>query len=893
MTVSLSPRPIPALNIIASHLATSARSIIESDILRDHWAHGDDAWLREDPRFRPTPWGRWILSSQYLVNDLLVSNLRNLKVSELNLKDELGAAAKLTGVANAFCEADPRLRIDGDRVRLAPAELGHEPLLEDAMPLQQYTTHLPVLTLLAAAASEPAGEWGRSADPQHVEPRGWLRIESAGRPLNRRMFVARIKGASMDDGHRGIVDGAWSIFEFVFQDSAQYGRPLDEPIVLARGAFNDPESGAYAVKRWHRAPEKDEGDAVVRLVSLNPDKERFPDIVIPEAEDLRVVAGFERVLRPGDFARRPRTPRLPGRRPIGKDALDTIGAQLQRRLASFFDGAPIDEGDVDDALPEQPAMRPVCLAASDGAFQIEVGPLPQLEPFIKRVRVVSNAAEQVLIASNLRLRPGQVTMPPGSGPWHLEAVGFEEDVDLSNIRYDALPVDAVAVFRVDASGDGRLQKSFALATGQEYRILVPPQFTAHMAGENPGVTDLPGGWYLWEVTPELPCSTMTVDRLSALGLSIGEASPRLECVVIAPVAWRTTDRGAVFPVFQPGDIVIQVSGCNIDSVGNAAIFLHGPSGTERLELPPGSEALLNIGPLTLGRHAISLLHRRSRVPAANLLFEVAQPAPPMAGRWTVTASGALIAHPSGDVIGIDLPEVASDTAPVLGIVAPPGWPVRITWRDLNDYPLGTAHADEDGNLDLDHINAKLVERMNRHPLGDIRVDLGDAGLIIGWHERRAGEDSIQTTLARLVAERGALVRGQSGAWLKLGPLWFTPVLDVLGYQLDAENPCADAPDDLAVWPLLVDERVSGGLRRSVRRLLVLAVDLDGACSHALGPVNALCRTYGVEVALLSDGLRWRAHRRGSKRRRRTWDLSVDLSDPAALDPLLGDLAENV
>jgi hypothetical protein len=402
----------------------ASRSFTEAEALAELWAHGEDAWLREDDRFRPSPWGRWIGSDRYLINDLLVRALRQDGVSELLLSEQLQSLADVVG-RPAFCPGDPRLRVDEDRVRLAARELGREPLLEDVGPLLQFRTHLPVLSLKAAAASEPAGEWGPLAEPQEVRPLGWLRVEAPGRQLNRRMFVAQVQGRSMDDGRSGLVDGAWAIFEFSFHAGQFYDPGSGHPVVLVRGEFSDPETGSYAVKRWDRA------DAEVRLVSANRDKARYPDIIVPAdaADHLRIVATFTFALGPSDFARRPRPERRPGLRLVeGAEGLAEAGRRLARRLASFFEGAPVEEG---DEVEEPPAgttgwrTRLVCLDRASGGPQLEIGALEGLPPFVKKLRAMGSSWDGVLLAANARLRPDRLDVAPGTGPWRWEAVGFE------------------------------------------------------------------------------------------------------------------------------------------------------------------------------------------------------------------------------------------------------------------------------------------------------------------------------------------------------------------------------------------------------------------------------------------------------------------------------------
>lgn len=875
-------RPVPAYDRIATVLAGTPRAVREPEVLAELWALGEDGSLRDDPRFRRTPAGRWILASQYLANDWLVTALRDQGAAELSLKAELGTAARVMRAPVAWCEGDPRLRFDGDRVRLAPSELGDAPLLEQVPPLQQYTTHLPVLTLRAAAASEPAGEWGRAAEPQHVEPLGWLRVEPRGRPLHRRMFVARIQGQSMDDGRRGIADGAWAVFEFVFADGVQYGSGSDEPIVLVRGAFDDPEHGTYAVKRWRH----DDGE--FRLVSLNPDKVRFPDIVVPEAEDVRVVANFERALRPSDYARQPRPPRRKGRRPIGEDALAAVTSQLQHRMAHFFEGAPAAPGEEEEA-PPAPAQV-VCLPAEEGGVLVEVGPLPGLEPFVKRVRVSGAGDEHVLLASNLRHRSQRVAVAPGGGPWSCVADGFEDDVDLSALSCEALPPDQVLVFRVDAGGVGRRVSTTALAPSQSYRVLVPPGVDWPAEGVV-GVGLLPGDWRLWELSlPTLPVGPTSI-ALASLGLTVGERTPRLDAGLVAPVAWRRTPAGAEYPVFGADrPLLLRVTGCPTETDGEAAVFVAGPAGAERTALPAGDGAILRMNPLQPGRYAATLMHRRTRVPAVSLLFEVGEPDPPVGADASVSLLGVRVTLGAGEFAEVDVPALGSEELP-LEVVAPPAWPVRVGWRDLGRHALGEAYADDDRGVDLGAANDRLADRLARSPLGDIEVDLGELGAVTARYRRPA--TWIEPGLRRLVEERAALVRARSGDWLALLDYWFVPVLEALGYAVDVARPVTTTPDDLAAWPLLVVRREGRSVRRRVGRVLVLTTDLETLSSTRLAEVDRICTDVGAEQAILSDGLRWRAHLAMSRRSRTIRDLSRDVADPVAFEMVLTDLAQGV
>jgi hypothetical protein len=866
---------VPAFDAILERLSATAVSQPEPETLAELWSHGEDGWLREDPRFRPTPWGRWIPSDRYLVNDLLVRELRE-GTSELSLAEQLDTLSKVVGRPTAVCPADPRLRLEGDRVRLAPSELTSEPLLEEVGPLLQYVTHLPVVTLQAAAASEPAGEWGPKAEPQHVEPMGWLRVERLGKPLNRRMFVARVKGRSMDGGARPIEDGDWVVFEFAFHEGVAYDAGSDQPVVLVRGAFSDPETGSYAVKRWDRhAPE-------IRLVSSNPDKERFPDIVVSldAADDLRVVAAFTKVLGPADFARRPRPQRKPGRRVVdGRAGLDEQGARLERRIDAFFEGRPSSDDEPEATGADGWQARLVCLGPEEGGLHLEIGPLDGLPPFVKKLRVVdTDGRDGFLLAGNARQRATSLAMAPGGGPWRWEAVGFEDEQDLGleRLAAEALPTDSVTVFRVDAGGVGRRQVGGVLALGQVYRLLLSPGTGDQAVGQV-----LAEGWRLWTVDLGAPPSADTRASLQALGLGVGEAWPRLEWALIPPAAWRTTPRGEAYPVFEAGhDVAVQVTGLPDQEDEAPRLFLRGPSGVAHLALPHGAEALVALGDLAEGRWACALVHPRTEVRTTTLLFEVANSAV-----RTVDASWSVDVERTQD----GAPDLAT-----LTVAAPPGWPVTLAWRVLGAVPLATAHADADGGVDLTRTLETVGDRARRARVGDLVVDLAELGHEVLPHDRRASVEQVRVGLAALWAQRESLVRSRRGAWLTLVPYWFTPVCELLGYALDELVAAAstDAEDGLAAWRLVVDERDGGAIRRSTARVLVLTADLDATLSGGVDAVDHACAVAQVREAIVSDGVLWTTHRRGNRLRLPTWDIGVALAGDG-FEALLAALAEGL
>jgi hypothetical protein len=98
------------------------------------------------------------------------------------------------------------------RVRLAASQLSELPRLEDASPLERFTTHLPVYSLRAVAASMPDGGWGPRALDEVPDQLGWVRVELGSHTDRRSLFLARIAGHSMEGGRVPLADGRYALF---------------------------------------------------------------------------------------------------------------------------------------------------------------------------------------------------------------------------------------------------------------------------------------------------------------------------------------------------------------------------------------------------------------------------------------------------------------------------------------------------------------------------------------------------------------------------------------------------------------------------------------------------------------------------------------------------------
>ena len=863
-------------------------SFDEAELLREtHWNHGQDARLREDLRFRPTPWGRWVLSAAYLANDAVWAQLHRERRVSLELEPTLAALEKVVGRRTVVCLADPRLVVDDGKVRLAASELTNDPLVVDSVAdIERYITHLPVHSLQAAAASEPAGEWGRRAQDEVIETLGWLKVELPGRKLSRHMFVAKVVGHSMDDGKSGLVNGGYAVFELWPSGTKQ------NLSVLVRGAFSDPETGSYAVKKYIGDPRgKDGRHERVKLVSLNPDRRRFPDIELmpKDDDDVTVVAKVVHALSPDEFARQPRPQERRGRRDIASpQAHHEIAGQLGEHADRFFAAEPsLNKGEA--PRTESWAADLVCLDCASGGLHIEVGPLRGLWSFVKRLRVEGQAWESSFLASNVRERPSRVPVPPSSGPWRFAAVEFEDDpdVDVSMLQSNALETDRVHVFRVDAEGIGRAQKAPVLSPGQRYRVLVPSPLVEGAIKAQP--LDACGpGWVLWEVELASPVSTDVAEAARQIGLSVGEGSPLIDWVVVPPSDWRFNARREPYACFAKGQRPIaQFRESHVEVDGEAVVFLNGASGTVRQSLSRGERHLLELGELPPGRYVLALVHHRTVVAPIRAAFEVLESGPPPPRAAVELLLGDEVHHVRPGALLSAKPRDLSDAEAckaleTLRAHAPPGWPVRIVWKELVEETLLRRSVDEQGFLDGGGLLPVARERFSRRPIGDVVFDFSELGRIALLHDRHPQPESVRARVGELIGSRGATVERLAGAYQDLLPIWFEPVCAALGFDVERmpDGTVTEPPEHATVLRLFHVERQGARIERQAVRLLVLVERLTETLSpQMLAWIDEACTRERLRDTLLSDGLRWATHRRASKLALHVWDLKAVAGAP--------------
>jgi phage repressor protein C with HTH and peptisase S24 domain len=152
-------------------------------------------------------------------------------------------------------------------------------ILTDVPPVKRFRTHLPVHSLSAAA--------GGFSEFQEVRPLGWVPV-SIGRSLNKDMFVAQVRGRSMEPT---IHDGSYCVFQF------ERGGSRNGKVVLVRSShIEDPENGGeYTVKRYFSEKEhSDDGTWRHKKVTLVPDNRDIKEITLTDVSPAKftVIAEF-------------------------------------------------------------------------------------------------------------------------------------------------------------------------------------------------------------------------------------------------------------------------------------------------------------------------------------------------------------------------------------------------------------------------------------------------------------------------------------------------------------------------------------------------------------------------------------------------------------------------
>lgn len=179
---------------------------------------------------------------------------------------------KIRAALNAYTEYIESTLTDEELERLFAEEYSEDPfednrILESVGKKQQYSTHLPVLSI--------DGACGRFAGEAQVENEGWVDASHLGVRLKPDMFVVHAKGDSMEPK---IKDGDLCVF------SQYQGESRQNSIVLTQLAENDQDyMGAFTIKKYYgEKTMSSDGYISLSKVELRSLNKKYPPIVINE-----------------------------------------------------------------------------------------------------------------------------------------------------------------------------------------------------------------------------------------------------------------------------------------------------------------------------------------------------------------------------------------------------------------------------------------------------------------------------------------------------------------------------------------------------------------------------------------------------------------------------------
>lgn len=866
------------LDPVLGRLGRESLALSEAELLKSRfWDAGEDILLRQDFRFKKTAWGNWTVSNSFVANEFVYKYLREHPADEPELLLLLEDLAKALNAQCVFCPADPRMVLQAGKIRLAASELSNDPYIEeDPGDLQKFTTHLPVHTLRAVAASEPINEWGPKAQEQHIETLGWIKIE--GKALNERMFVARIQGHSMDDGKRGIKDKRFAIFELWPAGDRK------DKIILARGSINDPETGFYALKRYTPEPrDKNRERNLIRLESLNQDKEKYPDLVITATNetDFTIVAEYLFMLEERDFARKPRKLTAPGSRDISSaSAHEKIAGRLHNLLDDFF-AENVPEKEKAAAITEEFwTCNLVCLSSEEGTLCIEAGPLKGMPGLVKKLEVNSGDKKWFAPAGNFRDKCWRINVAPSNQSYVWNAPGFEDllDEELQALETQGISISEVTYFKVDADGIGRKINADQVSIGQTYRLIIPPGIEIDNAVVD--LQNLENDWRFLELLIDNSVSTRKL--LEKLGIKLANIEPTLKWVVNVPTEWRQNLKGQFYPCFTPDQKpVLQITADYVCDDEEAAVFLAGNGRAEKIMLNAGNSWLIELPELKSGHYLLEVLFQKTRVVPARVAFKIiGEPEHTLAAGISVKLKDESLSFDLNGHLTIKMPlDKFFDENPELCIDGPPFWPSSISAEQGIRKFISRVELNAAGELELEKI-VELACNYKRIALPfDLLMDFREAGLLRICIDPCFDSDLIGAELKKKIQTLLPGIKDMAGNFSLIKSFWLAPITKILNYQITEINYGSEGcSHQFIAFGLNETTRDHiGKIRTNLRRILVLTMPaadmLDNSSGSLRSFANSLCWQFNTFEVILTDGLKWLLHKRNTNFTPRVFDLS--------------------
>ncbi len=457
------------------------------------------------------------------------------------------------------------------------------------------------------------------------------------------------------------------------------------------------------------------------------------------------------------------------------------------------------------------------------------------------------------------------------------------DEDLARLTVGGLATDRVTLFRVDSTGAGRLLAGSIVSPGQGYRIVLPPGTAAGVtAGE---VASLGKGWHVWEVMLPGQVSGELAAALEIHGLHLSKAVPCMDWIGTLASRYDANAAGQTFPVFGT-DLgpVIRVSGISTRSDGELALFIGGSGQFRSIALTAGDSWWVWLEGIEPGDYVAELAHQRTAVGRVRLPFRVAHH-PSVWPSCTVELSLGQVLHlPDGDgLIELDCDlSAAFGEKPETGIIihAPVFRRVAAFWGDGKRRRIGDLYLDESGRLDVAASCPALADFIDRNPLGNLELDLGELGIIRLLHRKEIAIPDLLAKLRDSFDKKGANAESLRGQYPLLRALWLDPLLTQLYHgvrELD-ESHLQNLPAESGATVMLA-EKVSREGKQIIRRpcrVIVIAPDensvLNAKDAGLWELADQACRKTGLTEAVLTDGFVWGLHTVGRKVQPGTIDL---------------------
>lgn len=507
------------------------------------------------------------------------------------------------------------------------------------------------------------------------------------------------------------------------------------------------------------------------------------------------------------------------------------------------------------------------------SLYIVAGPWKGLPGFVKMLDLVSGDHRQSVLAANVRNGRTRIEVPPSAAEYRFFGGEYEEEIGeaLAALRLAAFTTARATAFRVDVTGEGKMLTGAILSPGRTYRILVPPAFDGRdLAGNS--VKCLPGAWSCFELTLPKPMTQDIEEKLLRLGLATARTTLDVDFVGIAAREYREGRGTERYACFGSADApVISIGGVETREPGQLALFLAGPYGQTRFDLPAGRNFLVQIGPLPEGRYALDVLSSDMTREPERILFEVDNRAGKARG-WP-RAQGSITLWNERIVIDGEMRrtlDIGGLDETNLRLEVPPLFPIGVRWEGEKSRRLSPLVADSNGIVSITDLFAQLEEERAYAWFGDLILDCAEYGRVILHHQARTDETTLWHRVTALYVERARVVKTTIDPSL-MYKSWIEPLCRLFRYRLE---PARSTIEEAAESPLrkflqfTLETVVRGEHGITLEKVAMLVVCPRGTDFVTPGPESVhvtgdrLARKEGVRRIIFTDGLSWVLHEQG-------------------------------